>query len=363
MTLRSLNAAELLDFVASPAFRELPTLPIAPLRARAQARNPRARANDALLFLAYAEDGSLAGYLGTLPGPAANRHAAWLSCIWTAPAARGQGVAKKLVRAAYAAYDGYLLLTEFTGPARRLYDRLGLFRPLREQAGLRLYFRSCLGPALPPRGGMWGRLTPLWRTVDGALNIVLDQRLRWSPHAVAPTGWTVAPQLTPECTDWLVAHQAGELFPRCPAELHWMLDHPWVHTGPDPERIAERYHFTARADRFSTEVWTLRGAAAELRAVVILRQKDREGKLIAAYFAPAATEAVAHGILHWCVQRRLNWFTTYDARLLPALHTLGPALYRRVRSRRYYQSDRLAAIWGENPSGRIQDGDGDVFGV
>jgi GNAT superfamily N-acetyltransferase len=361
--IRSLNAAALLDFIASPDFRTLPVLPIAPLRARAQARNPRARAEDPLLFLASAEDGSLLGYLGTLPGRAAGQPVAWLSCIWTSPAARGRGVAKKLVRTAYAAYEGRLLLTEFTGPAKQLYDRLGLFRPLREQPGLRLYFRSCLGAALPPRGRVWARLAPLWRTADRLLNILLDQRLRYSPAAVAPAGWSRAEGLTAELAEWIAARQPEEWFPRTPAELHWLLDHPWVFTGPDPERIASRYHFTARADRFSTEIWALRGAAEEVRAIVILRQKDREGKLIAAYFAPRVAEAVARGIVHWCIQRRLNWFTTYDARLLPVLRTLGPALYRRERTRLYYQSDRLAAAWKQAPTGRIQDGDGDVFGV
>ena len=363
MTLLPLTTEALLAFVRSPAYAALGAVPISPLRAQAQARNPRARPDDPLLFIAVDDDEQLLGYLGTLPGDAAERHLAWLSCIWTSPAARGRGVAKALVRAAYDAYDGYLLLTEFTGPARRLYDRMGLFLPLREQPGIRLYFRAASAELLPPRHRFFARIEPLLRGVDRLANVLFTLRPALRAYRHPPAGWTEETHFTPELTDWIAARQREELFPRNAADLAWIRDYPWVFTGPDPARIAPRYAFTARADRYEAPLLSLRDDRGRLRAVVLLRRTNQALKLIAAYFDPPETRAVADLLFHCCIRHRLAYLTVYDQRLLPALAGRGPALYRRPRLRAYYQSDRLAAVLGSPAGGRIQDGSGDVFGV
>lgn len=59
----------------------------------------------------------------------------YLQDLYTDPAARGQGVARKLIEAVYAAADAkecpsvYWLTQDFNADARKLYDRIGTLTP------------------------------------------------------------------------------------------------------------------------------------------------------------------------------------------------------------------------------------------
>ena len=124
-----ITISELESFVQSPAFQQAANIPISTRRAISQANNPRAQPDDVALVLIYEKD-ILLGYLGLVPDylyvNGQPERICWMSCIWVNPEARGKGIAKQLLHSAHERWEGRLLATEFTAPAKQLYDKLGL---------------------------------------------------------------------------------------------------------------------------------------------------------------------------------------------------------------------------------------------
>lgn len=175
ISLKLLNKQQLYNFIHSDEYRQMPVLPISHHRAISHIHNPRATDKDVLLIIAY-EDNEMLGYLGVLPDDItvekqALFHVGWLSCIWVSPLARGKGIAKKMVLAAYESYQQHILITNFTSEAAALYEKLGVFADLPPMAGVRYYRRMCLSKILPARFPKMKKIRKLLNTTDDAFNI------------------------------------------------------------------------------------------------------------------------------------------------------------------------------------------------
>ncbi len=177
--LEFLNKKKLKDFVESKEYKTLPTLPISYHRAISHINNPRAHDNDILLIIAY-ENNQMLGYLGILPDDIyvhnTKFHFGWLSCIWVSPLARGKGIAKKLVIAAYESYQQHLMITNFTYEAGTLYNKLNIFTDLIPLRGIRYYRKMCLANILPNRFPKTKYLKPIFTIFDKCFNFF------WHPN-------------------------------------------------------------------------------------------------------------------------------------------------------------------------------------
>ncbi|MCB0668065.1 MAG: GNAT family N-acetyltransferase, partial [Saprospiraceae bacterium] len=141
--LKTYNRSTLEEFINLPEFSALPFLPISYHRAISHIQNPRADRDDVLLILAY-DHSEMVGYLGVLADWIfdENNHQSkcgWLSCMWINPLSRGKGISKKLVAKALETWNKKILVTEFTAPARGLYDSTGAFKDLQIKEGVRHY--------------------------------------------------------------------------------------------------------------------------------------------------------------------------------------------------------------------------------
>ena len=178
MKVELIRHQELPVFIESPIFRSNAPLPISRRRAMSHFHNPRAEAQDTVLVL-ISENDTMLGYLGLLPDLLfinnREERIAWMSCIWVSPAARGKGIAKRLLGAAYEAWDGRLLATEFTGPAKQLYDKTGYFNALTSLHGQRFYLRSNLAFLLPPKHAIFQKGRFLLKALDAFINFFYKQ--------------------------------------------------------------------------------------------------------------------------------------------------------------------------------------------
>ncbi|MEL6841973.1 MAG: GNAT family N-acetyltransferase, partial [Bacteroidota bacterium] len=137
--IQTLNAAALRAYIFSDTFDQTPVLPISRHRALSHLANPRLRPDDVIMIFAHSDEGELVGYLGVLPDEiylnGKQDRGGWLSCMWVNPITRGQGIGGKLVQAALNAWQGRILVTEFTPAAKRLYDRTEAFVDLHQPVG------------------------------------------------------------------------------------------------------------------------------------------------------------------------------------------------------------------------------------
>lgn len=330
MVIRTLTRAQLRDFIDSPAFAAMPVLPISRQRARSHMANPRASDEDVLLIIAYVDD-HMAGYLGLLPDSllsvAARRSPVfWMSCIWTDPRLRGQGVAKKLVQTALELTGNRLLATSYTPAAKKLYDRLGAFADLTSMSGTRYYRKAASRQLLAGRWPRWS--LGLLRLADGLANGASFPLRAFSPRLPADLRWRFASELGAEAIAFVEKKQARNLLGRGAEELKWMVNHPWLLVAAEDED-SSRYHFSSVAGSFSALLIELR-RGSQLLAVLHLVLRDGHCKLPHAWLEAGSEAVVAAFLKYVWHQFDVHTATIYQADLQKAIGK-GPWLRRPFR--------------------------------
>lgn len=273
ITLKLLNKQQLYNFIHSDEYRQMPVLPISYHRAMSHVHNPRATDEDVLLIIAY-EDDLMLGYLGVLPDNIVVEkqtplHAGWLSCIWVSPLARGKGIAKKMVLAAYDAYQQHILITNFTREAAALYQKLGIFEDLPPMEGVRYYRRMCLSKVLPSRYPKTQKARGVLNIADHAFNFF------WQPFI----GKKSESFLVEEADLKQIPY--GNFFQQCSfnrsfPEFNWILSYPWIKQVTTISNEALRYHFSSEERQFET---TLISVSNETNQIGYLLYSLRNGHL------------------------------------------------------------------------------------
>ncbi|MCI5084177.1 MAG: GNAT family N-acetyltransferase [Saprospiraceae bacterium] len=357
-----LRQDDLLHFIASPEFDSMEHLPISRQRAIAQAHNPRLQPDDVLLILAR-QSGQMVGYLGLLPDliryHGTFERISWMSCIWIDPRHRGKRIAGKLVQKAAELTDNRMLCTEFTASAKRLYDKLGLFRTLDELNGIRLYCRMDLHRILPPKKPIYRKVKPLLKVFDRLANAILDLRFAFAKSSVSPEQIEYLPLVDEETAHWIEAYQSNSLFGRKATELNWMLQYPWVLSAPSADRDSVRYHFTAVEPCFQFVPIKLRDKSGKIVAFLIFARRNQQLKLPYCYLKKAALPLVVQLIQDHILQWRIHTFSTYHPDLTEYLRKhKGWGLFQKTIRRSYLISTTFEMAGTANYS-EIQDGDGD----
>lgn len=358
--IRLLRIADLENFVASDEYRQMTVLPISPRRARSQSLNPRARPNDVALALAYA-NGELVGYMGALPemlhlGGSEPQRGAWLSCLWVSPAARGQGLAKRLTRLLMDEYEHRVLLSGFTPEAGNLYRRLGLFEETREADGLRGYLRPNLADLLPPKGRWWQRVRPLLRLLDAGLAWPNSLRLYMLHSSAMPCRVRYTGGLDGAAADFVAARLLGGMVRSGPEVLDWWLGHPWVTQTAFADEVATRYHFTSAVRQFSTQALQLLDDQGNICGVLVLTLRDGHLRVPFAFFDDELTATVAQTVFAYALRSGAKMLTLYCPRLTAhCRQQRTPFFALRPMARIFFVGKPLA-----RHSAAMQDGEGDL---
>lgn len=355
--IQCLNKKDLAAFIVSKEFEEMPNLPISKHRAWSHIQNPRADEDDILLLLAYYED-SLVGYLGVLPDKIWHTYnfekCGWLSCLWIDPEQRGKQIAYKLVSKAIEIWDKRILVTEFTQPAKRLYDKTQNFNSLTQNEGIRMYVRSNLNALLAPKKNIFRTLQPLFKIFDSGINLIWDLRFIFYPKNLSKYKIDSMNEIDEELSSFIENRQELQLFRRTAAELNWIIQNPWI-LSQDKNEESKRYYFSSVAKQFQFKALKIRNRKNKLIAFVILAQRDCNLKI--PYCYGEDTNAIATVLNHYLVKWRIKTCTVFHKELVSKLrHGKTPALFKKSINRNYIISthfDQLPTHF------EIQDGDAD----
>lgn len=246
INLKLFNKEKLKQFIESPEYKTMPTLPISYHRAISHIHNPRALNDDILLIIAY-ENEQMLGYLGILPDDIyvgnSKFHFGWLSCIWVSPLARGKGIAKKLVLSAYEAYQQHIMITNFTHEAGILYNKLNIFTELPVLSGYRYYRKMCLANILPNRFPKTKLLKPTFSIFDKCFNLL------WYPDLFRKSpDFSFIEQLPDEELINKLYPSAG--FHRNYREFYWIKTYPWIKKVEQISDEAKKYHFSSEEKQY-----------------------------------------------------------------------------------------------------------------
>jgi len=252
--LKTLNKNQLLHFINSVEYHQMPILPISKHRAISHINNPRAFDDDVLLIIAY-EETQMLGYLGILPDTIQNFHVGWLSCIWVSPLARGKGIAKKMVLMAYEAYQQHILITNYTPEAETLYHKLGIFEPLYVLKGKRFYRKMCLSKIIPHRFPRWANLLILYKGIDLLANLFINPLLFLSlKKAPEKIKINKLEMFNEQHQHFIELHQQS-IFNRTTLEWSWIKNYPWLKQVKIKSDEAKRYHFSSEEKQFESKFY------------------------------------------------------------------------------------------------------------
>ena len=356
MEIKTFTRAQLRDFIDSADYAAMPVLPISRQRARSHMANPRAGEEEVLLIIAFTE-GRMAGYLGLLPdsllsAAAVRSPISWMSCIWTDPRLRGQGVAKKLVQTALDVTGNRLLATSYTAAAKKLYDRMGAFADLSSMSGTRYYRKAASRQLLAGRWPGWTH--GLLALADSLANGASWPLRAFAPRLPADLHWRFASELSPEAATFVKKKQARSLLGRGAEELRWMIDHPWLLVAPEDEE-SRRYHFSSVARSFTALLVELR-KGGQLLAVLHCVIRDGHCKLPHAWLEEGSAPQVAAFIRFLWHHYDIHTATIYQADLQLAIGK-GPWLRRPFRREWLISCGALPSV----PPGRffLHPGEGD----
>ena len=248
MEIRRLTIAGLDQLMHSDEIAHWSSLPISPLRLLSQMKNPQLESEDIVMIIAV-ENNELAGYIGALPDQmkveGSLYHVAWASCLWTDPACRGKGLAKKLTAAMTEAWNGKLFLTEFTAGAKAVYDSLGLFDTFCIKTGYRYFYKGIFYAVARNRYGPNAFMTGLAWLADMVINFFLRQRTSGKLLLGKKTTYSIMESSVEDLTE-----------DNCPESpfIHnteknkWIFLKPWL--SSEKANACDRYYFQTLVNCF-----------------------------------------------------------------------------------------------------------------
>lgn len=359
--LKTYNRSTLEEFINSPEFSALPYLPISYHRAVSHIRNPRADRNDVLLILAY-DHSEMVGYLGVLADWIfdENNHQSkcgWLSCMWINPLSRGKGISKKLVAKALETWDKKILVTEFTAPAKGLYDKTGAFKDLQIKYGIRLYIRSDLARLLPPKSAFLKRIKPLWQFTDFLLNLILDFRFYFSPKK-KNSHWKQVYEVDDKIDHFIRQKQSGQIFKRGKNELNWILKFPWIRSAKADSQ-SRKYYFSSVAGIFEFKALTMEDHDGNIKGFIILARRDNSLKVPYCYFAEDTLDQVISCLTWHILEWKIKTVTIFHPDLVRHFEQKQFPAFFTKSFKRHYIISRVFDAFEHDTRYEIQDGDAD----
>ncbi len=363
MNIQYLHRKELSEFIESPQFDALPDIPISKHRAYSQLNNPSLDEEDVLLIIVW-EDEKVIAYMGILPDEIydqqGNPHKiGWYSCLWTHPSARGKGLAKKLTAAAYEAWNGRIILTDFTDAARNLYLKLGIFEDFAKKQGIRLYFRSCLAVLLPPRKPAFERWKELLKLGDIFINSLIGLASFFRTVKSPNLHWTLMEQVDEETNAFIQKHHSEHAFRRDKEALNWITQNPWLLNGSPQDAMAKKYAFSSVDRSFEHYLIKLKDENGKMSGFLFLTKRNGHLKVPYFYVTREVVPKAAKLILQLAHQWKADYLTTAQPDLVQYfnIHRSG-YLFKRPQTKHYMISTQMTSKF--DISGlAIQDGGGD----
>jgi len=254
-------------------------------------------------------------------------------------------------------WDNKIVITEFTAPAQRLYDKTKKFSPLKTLEGIRIYRRLDLQKILPPKHPFFRKTKNLLRIIDSLTNLILDLRFPFYNIPFGQYQLEVASPLNEADNAFLEKHIDAGLFQRKVIDWNWILKYPWIKNG-NPTDESKRYHFSSLDKSFQFQTVRLKNKESETVAMLLCAIRNGHLRIPFCYYECDKNQIVQL-IRHLMKKWKINTLSSYRSDLNEVLKKNSKeALYSKKISRAYLISNALAEKLDANKL-FIADGDGD----
>jgi hypothetical protein len=362
MTIREITIAELPEFLETSLYKGSRLIPVTPERVVSQVNNPRARATDVVLIVAYTDDGQLAGFVGMLPDTAFSKDGsfrfAWNSCWWVDPEL-GREISLKLFYRSIQVWKGYYMITELTRHTRKIIELTRLFYFGVSSGGVKIQIRSDIKGKVRRNFEKARLILPLAAIADGLINFFISRRLeKWGKQHI-PKELTIQYLSRPdeESLGFMANHNQQELCRRGKEEFKWIFSYPWLAMN-EAGRPSVSYPFSWQCRHF--ELFMAR-VFYNGKPIALAMLSDREGycKIPYAWFDDTYGELFASAIFKILIERKAPGIYTFRKQIMEFAEKNGfPALQKKMVSSELAISREIAHLRPEDFI--LQDGDGDA---
>jgi len=367
------NKRQLPEFIESDLYRNSDKIPISRQRALSHINNPDCADDDTILWTAY-DNGSLAGYVGILPGvcniKGVDEKIYWLSCFWVAEPYRKQRLASALFLPLIREYRDKLFISNFNPELEKTYQGLRIFQPTVYKNGVRFYVRFCFSEIIVSRFPLLSFLKPVAKVVDNVLGWIFRAYPTdgaTQSHPVSRAYSSDDSKSSDECEPIIESRHFDKEFQslitsfrnregyikRDSVHFDWILNFPWILQGK-PDEESRRYFFSSRSEQF--EHCSLKFYENEdLLGYVLLKIRDKALTVSYVYADDRIIKNIAFYILKKTNKENLKMITIFDEKLADEVRKLRSGyLFSKEMKRPYIVTKKM-----DITSFLLQEGDGD----
>lgn len=302
--IKTYEANQVVAMFNSGEMLQWPIIPTSPLRATSVLNAPACAPTDVTLACAF-NNQQLVGYLGLMPGKLQMQKVGWLSSMWVDGNYRGQGIAGKLIKALYDAWDGNIITTNQSPTAALVFRKNVLFTEL-PQHGKRYYYKSRLTQILPKKYPTLNMLSLATQGIDAAINLLLKTNtLRKKKH------YRTFNLVTDEVKNYINQQNVSKIGIE---ELHWIMQYPWVLKQTNAHELANKYDFTITTSDYLNEFLVVYNAITKMpEGICLLMLKNGSLKISYAWYSNPKP-------LQLAIQSFIQNHLVYDVTAFNALH-------------------------------------------
>ncbi|MFC2112039.1 GNAT family N-acetyltransferase [Bacteroidota bacterium] len=373
MRIEKYNASRLKEFLDSDQYSSMPFVPVSKHRAQSWIQNPRLKAEDIIMYLAF-EGEDMVAYRCILPDHHRDIRFGWLSGNWVRPDQRRRGLASRLFEEAFTDWGHQLMYTNYAPESKAVYDKSNRFELYKERPGIRYYQRSSFSRLLGNRSIVYQRSRPLLSLADGVLNTFQDIRIRIKKETLADL--KIEESNSPDyiAVDFMEKSMAAGFSIRTQEDFDWITSYPWVIESPNADKS---YFFSSVSPRFRNICIKIRNSEGDMTGFLwmvingvkmtipyIALNQLSEMKKVSSIEAETreANEAFSRILNYYLQSNRIFYMTSYQSHVINNFQP-GPLLGTRKMTQNYFATRDLLKQLPDPQSIQFQDGDGDVVFV
>ncbi|MDR0413341.1 MAG: hypothetical protein LBH61_06040 [Dysgonamonadaceae bacterium] len=305
---------ELRAFCESDLYRSFPVKPISPLRVESYLSNPRAKAEDTVLFM-FVEGEKLIAFRTVLPDSVISmdkvERFAWFSGVWVSPEYRGKKLSLELSTHVLAEWKNRMMVTNYTALSDRATISRSRFYKMLSREGMRFYLYPNLNRIYKDRENYWwSRFILPWMSL--AVSIVSLLRVLFFAAFFPKRKYIEQDSLDDECRAYLRTFP-DTVFNRREAELDWIFRYRWI-----MQSTAENtsYPFSYLKKRHSMRIVKMleNGVFAGFFIYTIIESRM---KIIYYFMDDRLHPRMADIVSQIAAKRCIQYLTVLDPRLVP----------------------------------------------
>ncbi|WP_372949293.1 GNAT family N-acetyltransferase [Mariniphaga sp.] len=355
--IRKIRLDELGAFIQSDEFRQFSHIPISYSRAKSYLENPKGNPGDVVLILALLNNKLVAFrslFADEIQTEKEKIRFGWCSGNWVHPDFRRKGISKLLLEAAYSAWNGKLMFTNYAPESEKLYLKTGWFRPIHQFEGVRAYLFPKTGKLLA--GARRNRFSKwIFSLVDFCIASYSNLRINFFRQSKnAEIQFEIAGKPDEETLNFAEKFRENFVFGQGEKALKWIFDYPWI--SDENREVAKKYPFSSCSNAFryhAVKIWQQN----EWRGVFIFSVRDGQLKTLFFWNVNGLEKELAQFLKWYSVKHKLEMLTVYHpgvSKLL--LKYRFPFLHVRKYGQKIYSSFDIP----EFDKIHFQDGEGDV---